>query len=131
MNNARPTASPVRSSCRWRFSFQGKLFLAAELVKSSLHRIGTNTIPENVRIVPIIITGDILARFLAVLVLNGRIERNTAAVLSCKGQILGSSFFGTVLLGSIFGNDFFCALAGIVVEPCNATGSFVLVQRFE
>lgn len=102
-----------------------------ELVKSGLHSIGTNTVPKNLRIVPAIVTGDILARFLAVLVLHGRIERNTAAVLSCKGQILGGGFFGAVLLGGIFSNDLFCALAGIVIEPCNTTGGFVLVQRFE
>lgn len=111
--------------------FKVSLFLVTELVKGSLHRIGTNTVPENVRIVPAIVTGNILARFLAVLVLYGGVKRNTIAVLSCKGQILGGSFFGAVLLGGVFGNDFFCTLAGIVIESCNATGGFVLVQRFE
>ena len=101
--------------------FKEELFLAAEFVKSRLYSIGTNTVPENVRIVPAIVTGNIFDRFLAVLVLHGRIERNTAAVSSCKGQILGSGFFGAVLLGGIFGNLFLCALAGIIVEPCNAT----------
>ena len=96
-----------------------------------MHRIGTNTVPENIRIVPTVVTGNIFARFLAVLVLYGGIERNTAAVLPCKSQILGGSFFGAVLLGGIFGNDFLCAFAGVVVKPCNAAGSFVLVQRFE
>ena len=98
--------------------FKEKLFLAAELVKGGLHRIGTNTVPENIRIVQAIVTGNILARFLAVLVMYGRIERNTAAVLFCNRQIFGGSFFGAVLFGSVFGNDFFCALAGIVVKPC-------------
>ena len=111
--------------------FKVSLFLVTELVKGSLHRIGTNTVPENVRIVPAIVTGNILARFLAVLILHRRIERNTTAVLSCNGQILGGSFFGAVLLGGVFGNDFLCALAGIVVKPSNATSGFVFIQRFE
>lgn len=85
--------------------FKEELFLSAELVKGSLHRIGTNTVPENIGIVPTIVTGNILACFLAVLVLYGRIERNTAAVLPCESQILSGSFFGTVLLGGIFDND--------------------------
>src|SRR5699024_359874 len=95
--------------------FKEILFLSAELVKGGLHRIGTNTVPENVRIVPAIVTGDVLARFLAVLVLHDGVKRNTAAVLSCKSQILGGSFYGTILLGGILVNDFLCALAGIVV----------------
>lgn len=53
----------------------------AELGKGCLHFFCTDTVPENVRIIPAIVTGNILACFLAVLVLHGRIERNTVAVV--------------------------------------------------
>ena len=55
---------------------------AAGLIKSSLHLFCLYAVPEDVGVVPSIIKSNIFARFLAVLVLHGRIKRNTAAVLS-------------------------------------------------
>ena len=67
--------------------------------------------------------------------LSGDVHRLMDFCRSIIGRIRGGiAYVCTIvglLLGGILGNDFLCALAGIVVEPCNATGSFVFVQRFE
>ena len=89
--------------------FKEVLLYVIELVKSGSHHIATDAVSEDVRIVPTVITGNVLARFFAVLVLRGVIEWSTVTVLSRKRQIFGCCFFGAVLFSGILGNDWrFC-----------------------
>ena len=78
-----------------------------------------------------VISADILAGFFAVLILNGLIKRNTAAILLGQCQKLYCGFLGiTVFLGTFLGCRLF-RLAELIMEPCNPMHSFLLIHIFK
>src|SRR5699024_10232655 len=83
------------------------------------------------RIVPVVISADILAGFFAVLVLNGLIKWNTASVLLSQCQKPRCGLLGTTVFLGIFLDCRLLRLAGLIVEPCNSTHSLVLIHIFK
>ena len=75
-----------------------------------------------------VIPADILAGFFAVLILNGLIKRNTAAILLGQCQKLCCGFLGTAVFLGIFLDRRLFRLTGLIIEPSNPTHSFVLIH---
>ena len=78
-----------------------------------------------------VIPADILAGFFAVLILNGLIKRNTAAILLGQCQKLCCGFLGTAVFLGIFLDRRLFRLTGLIIEPSNPAHSFVLIHIFK